>query len=154
MPTATVLLSSRPVRRLITLAAGCLAISFLLAGASTSAFAQNVVERTAKGLPGKDVRIGLYINLEPDCTSGPLPVIRLIAKPAHGTVTIKRGKISGTNYKHCLALEVPGLVAFYRAKPDFLGVDVMMIEVRYRGMRTEVQRISVTVGSGSPAREI
>jgi hypothetical protein len=28
-----------------------------------------------------------------------------------------------TNYKQCLALEVPGFVAFYKSKPDFAGVD-------------------------------
>ncbi len=100
------------------------------------------------------MRIGIYINLEPDCTSGPLPAIRLIAKPAHGTVTIKRGKITGTNYKHCQAVEVPGFVAIYRSKPDFVGVDVMMIEVRYPGIRAEVQRIRVTIGRGLPGQEI
>lgn len=154
MLTATVLLFLRPVRRLIKRVTGCLAMSLLVAGASCSAFAQDVVERTARGLPGKDVRIGLYINLEPDCTSGPLPAIRLVAKPTHGTVTIKRGKIVGTNFKHCAALEVPGFVAFYRSKPDFIGEDVVIVEIRYRGMRTEVQRISVTIGSGAPLREI
>ncbi len=154
MATDTVLFFARPIRRLITFAAGCLAISLLLAGASTTAFAQKVVERTAKGRPAKDVRIGIYINLEPDCTSGPLPAIRLTAKPANGTVTIKRGKITGTNYKHCQAVEVPGLVAIYRSKPDFVGVDVMMIEVRYPGIRAEVQRIRVMIGRGLPGQEI
>ena len=127
----------------------------LAAGASSAALAQvQTVERAAKGLPAKDIRVGVYLNVQPDCTSGTLPAIRLLNPPANGAVNIKRGKVSATNYKQCLALEVPGFIAFYRSKPDFSGVDMVTIEVKYPGGRTEVQRISVTVGDGSPGRKI
>lgn len=109
-----------------------------------------MVERSAKGQPAKDIRVGVYLNVQPDCTSGTLPAIRLVSPPANGAVSIKRGKVSATNYKQCLALEVPGFIAFYRSKPDFSGTDVIMIEVKYPGGRTEMQRISVTIG-GDPA---
>lgn len=151
MATDTVLVLARSWRALIAFAA--LVTWMLLAEASTGALAQQIVERTAKGPPGKDIRIGVYVNLEPDCTSGPLPAIRVISKPAHGTVTIKRGRISGTNYKHCVALEVPGRVAFYRSKPGFTGADVVTIEVRYPGIRAEMQRIRILI-SEPPAQEI
>lgn len=152
MAIDAVLVLAQPRRALIKLATHCLAWVFL-AGIATNAVAQAVVERMAKGQPGKDIRIGVYINIEPDCSSGPLPAIRIISKPAHGTVIIKRGRISGTNYKHCVALEVPGRVAFYRSQPGFTGVDVMTIEVRYPGIRAETQRITVLV-SEPPWREI
>ncbi len=83
----------------------------------------------------------------------PLPGLRLVGKPANGVVTIKRGKVTGTNYKHCLALEVPGFVAFYRSKPDFTGEDTVTIEVRYPKGRAETQRIKILV-SGQTWREI
>ncbi|MEH2513020.1 hypothetical protein V1291_004374 [Nitrobacteraceae bacterium AZCC 1564] len=150
---ATGQLSARPRRAWITFAARCLTVCMLLAGISTGAVAQQVVERIAKGRPGKDIRIGVYINIEPDCTSGPLPALRLVDKPMSGAVSIKRGRVTGTNYKHCLALEVPGFVAFYRSKPDFMGVDVVTIEVRYPKGRAETQRIKILV-SGSPWRDI
>ena len=38
------------------------------------------VERSARAQPGKDVRIGVSINVRSDCTSGPLPAIRLEAQ--------------------------------------------------------------------------
>lgn len=145
---------ARPRRRvLIALAASCLSAWVFLAALSSSAVAQQVVERTAKGQPGKDIRIGVYINIEPDCTSGPLPALRLVGKPQNGAVIIKRGRVTGTNYKHCLALEVPGFVAFYRSKPNFTGEDVVTIEVRYPKGRAETQRIKILV-SGQPLREI
>ena len=105
-----------------------------------------VVERTARGPAAKSFQVGVYLNVQPDCTSGTLPSIRLVAPPANGTVSIKRGKISATNYKQCLALEVPGFIAFYQSKPDFAGSDVVTLEIRYPQGRTEVQRITIDVG--------
>jgi hypothetical protein len=131
----------------------------LLSGAmlmTTAAQAQSpsTVERAAKGPPGANIRVGLYLNVKPDCTSGDLPAIRLLAPPANGTVTIKRGKVTATNYKQCLALEVPGFIAFYKSKPNFSGIDSATIEVRYPAGRTEIQHIRITVGDGKGGQKI
>ncbi|EGP07508.1 hypothetical protein CSIRO_2962 [Bradyrhizobiaceae bacterium SG-6C] len=134
------------------------AVALLLASTATvaPARAQNVqtVERTAKGPSAKPIRVGVYLNVQPDCSSGILPTIRLLSPPSNGTVDVKRGKVTATNYKQCLALEVPGYVAFYKSKPDFIGVDVVTLEVKYPNGRTEVQKISVTVGDGKGGRNI
>jgi hypothetical protein len=138
-------------------AANGLAILMLVAGGSSVAPAQGqekAVERAAKGQPAKDIQVGVYLNVQPDCTSGTLPAIRLVSPPTNGAVSIKRGKVSATNYKQCLALEVPGFIAFYRSKPDFSGIDILTIEVKYPGGRTEMQRISVTVGGGAAGQKI
>src|SRR6516225_8946858 len=111
------------------------------------------VEGTAQGETGKDIRIGVYTNIQPDCTSGPLPTIRLVAPPAHGKVTVKKANFDATNYKQCLALSVPAYVAFYRSDKDFLGNDSVVLEVRYPGGKQEVQHIVITVrgpGAGQP----
>ncbi len=108
-----------------------------------------MVERNAKGQTAKNIQVGLYINVRTDCTSGPLPTIRLVSPPANGTLTIRRGKVNATNYKQCLALEVPGFVAFYKSKADFTGTDVATVEVKYPHGRTEIQRITIAVGAGS-----
>jgi hypothetical protein len=57
--------------------------------------------------------------------------------------------VSATNLKQCLALEVPGFIAFYQSKPDFAGTDVAVIEVKYPQGRTEVQRITIHVGASA-----
>lgn len=131
------------------------AIALVLAGTATSASGEEqsrVVERTVKSVPNKDTRIGVYINVQPDCTSGPLPTIRLVSPPVSGKVVVKSGKVKATNYKACLALEVPGYVAFYKSPADFLGNDFLTIEVKYPGGRTEIQKITVTV-SGVGAQQ-
>jgi hypothetical protein len=113
-----------------------------------------VVERTVKSVPNKDTQIGVYLNVLSDCTSGPLPTIRLVSPPASGKVVVKTAKVKATNYKACLALEVPAYVAFYKSPPDFLGNDVLTIEVKFAGGRTEIQKITVNVAGVGAQQKI
>ena len=126
----------------------------LLLGSFDTAAAQapmeRTVERSVKALPNKNTQIGVYLNVLPDCTSGPLPTIRLANPPTAGKVVVKTAKVKATNYKACLALEVPAYVAFYTSPPDFLGDDVMTLEVKFPGGRIEIQKITVRVtGAGA-----
>jgi hypothetical protein len=126
-----------------------------VAQGTTETAAPRTVERAARGPAAKNIQVGVFLNVQPDCSSGPLPAIRLVGPPANGTVAIKRGKVSATNYKQCLALEVPGFIAFYQSKPDFTGTDVVTLEIKYPQGRTELQRITVSIGGpagpGAPA---
>ena len=117
----------------------------LFAPAAAQAPMERTVERSVKALPNKNTQIGVYLNVLPDCTSGPLPTIRLANPPTAGKVVVKTAKVKATNYKACLALEVPAYVAFYTSPPDFLGDDVMTIEVKFPEGRTEIQKITVNV---------
>ena len=109
---------------------------------TTSASAQEQsVSRVARGEPNTDIRVGVYLNVRPDCTSGPLPSIQLTSPPENGKVTVKKARVTATNYKQCLALEVPAFVAFYRSRGDFVGVDVLTLEVKFPNSKTQVQRI-------------
>jgi len=70
-------------------------------------------------------------------------------------VTVKKVNVTGTNYKNCLALQVPGYTAYYRSEPNFVGNDVVKLEIKYPAGRTEVQEITVQIGGGaSPGRRI
>jgi len=130
-----------------------LAILSVVSTSITGAWAQTV-ERTARGPADKDIQIGLYVHVKSDCTAGPLPSIRLSSPPAHGKVAVKSAKIKATNYKQCLALEVPGFVAFYRSVPGFAGADVLTLEIKFPNGRTEIQKITVSVGNGLPTQPI
>ena len=132
-------------------------VALVLAATTTGAIAEGqsqVVERSVKSVPNKDTRIGVYINVRPDCTSGPLPTIRLVSPPASGKVVLKSGRVKATNYKACLALEVPAYVAFYKSPPDFVGNDFLTIEVKFVGGRTEIQKITVTVADVGAQQKI
>src|ERR1043166_4773376 len=99
------------------------AAAILLGLTATISAQEKVIERSMKVQSGKEFQAGVYLNISPDCTSGPLPTIRLATAPEHGKVTVKKAKVNATNYKQCLALEVPGYVAFYRSQPQYVGVD-------------------------------
>jgi hypothetical protein len=119
--------------------------------ASASAQVQNV-NRVASGKPNTDIRVGVYVHVRADCTSGQLPSIQLTSPPKNGKVIVKEATVKVTNFKQCLALEVPAFIAFYRSRADYVGVDVLTLEIKFPGGKTEVQQISVTVGNGSPGQ--
>jgi hypothetical protein len=128
-------------------------IAAVVVAFTTSASAQEQsVSRVASGQPNTDIRVGVYFTVRPDCTSGPLPSIQLTSPPENGKVTVKKAMVTATNNKQCLALEVPAFIAFYRSRADFVGVDVLTLEVKFPNGKTQVQRISVTVGNGAPGR--
>ncbi len=131
---------------------GLLLCSVVAAAAQTPT--ERTVERSVTAAPNKDTRIGVYLNVLPDCTSGPLPTIRLINPPTAGKVVVKTAKAKATNYRACLALEVPAYVAFYKSPPEFIGDDVLTIEVKYAGGRTEIQKITVKVSGPGGQRSI
>ena len=106
-----------------------------------------MLERQLKAAPGHDVRVGVFTSIRPDCTSGPLPAIKLAAPPAHGTVTVKRAIFKATNFKQCLATEVPAFVAFYRAAQDFNGDDAFDLEITFSGTRKQLQHFRVSVSN-------
>lgn len=114
-----------------------------------AARAQGDVEREVKAAPGHDVRVGIYTTIRPDCTSGPLPAIRLASPPAHGTVSVKRAMLKATNVKQCLAIDVPAFVAFYRAAANFNGADEFQLEITFAGGRKQIQHFRVSVSNAA-----
>lgn len=109
------------------------------------------LEREIKAPPGRDVRVGVFTSIRPDCTSGPLPAIRLANAPTHGTVSVKRAMLKATNFKQCLATEVPAFVAFYRAASDFRGADEFDLEISFAAGRKQIQHFRVDVTNDSNA---
>ena len=130
------------------------AVAAVTGSMGTAQAQTQTVERSVKAVPNKDTQIGVYLNVLPDCSSGPLPTIRLATPPASGKVVVKTAKVKATNYKACLALEVPAYVAFYKSPPEFLGNDVLTIEVKYPGGRTEIQKITVNVAGVGAQQKI
>lgn len=94
------------------------------------------------------------MTIRKDCTSGPLPAVRLITPPAHGLVTVKQGRLRATNVKQCLGMELPAFVAFYRSAQDFIGQDNFTLEVTGSEGKTQLQRITVTIAKPTAGQGI
>jgi hypothetical protein len=127
-----------------------LAAALLCASAASAGAQSSQVEREVKAMPGKDVRVGVYAGIRADCTAGPLPTIRLVTPPSHGAVTVKRGTFRATNFKQCLATEVPAFVTFYRAAENFSGADEFVLEVT-AGARKQLEHFRVTISTAPGA---
>jgi hypothetical protein len=124
--------------------------ALLLASALPAVAQGNVTELQVKALPGEEVRVGVYVDIKPDCTGGPLPTIKLVVPPAHGVVNVKRGTLKASNYKQCLATEVPGLAAFYRAAAGFSGADEFVLEIALTD-RKQLQHFHMNVSGADGA---
>jgi hypothetical protein len=133
----------------------CLVLSIVLLCAEQS-FAEppQVTERAVKAQAGKETRIAVFLSVKSDCTSGPLPTIKLQLAPTRGKVSIKNAKVRATNLKNCLAIEVPAYVAFYRADADFSGTEVVELEVLEAGGKRKLQRLTISVGKNNPGENI
>jgi hypothetical protein len=132
-----------------TMKTSLIAAIICLCAAVPNGWAQANLQRNVNAPPGRDVRVGIYTSIRSDCTSGPLPAIRLADAPAHGTVTVKRAMLKATNFKQCLAIDVPAFVAFYRAPSDFSGSDEFMLEVTFSGGRKEMQDFKINVSNAA-----
>ena len=127
----------------------------LLLGLMTAVDAQEpAVQKDIKGKSGQVIRIAVFANVLPDCTGGPLPTVRLVTPPEHGTVVVKKAKLNATNLKQCLALEVPALVAFYKSASGFAGTDTAVLEIKSAQGAGRLQRYSITVSAAIPAQKI
>jgi hypothetical protein len=144
---ASAMSRNRPIRHALA------AAMFLCAGALMAYAQDDVIERQLKAASGRDVRAGVFTDIRPDCTSGPLPAIRLATPPAYGSVTVKRGTLRATNIKQCLAIEVPAFVAFYRARADYSGADDFELEISSPNGHKRRERVHVTVTKSSSAGE-
>lgn len=112
----------------------------------TQTFSQTLtVERQFKGSPNTNINVGIFTTLRKNCTAGPLPVVRLVAPPAHGKITLKQGRLRATNLKQCLGVEVPAFIAIYRSAQNFIGQDLVTLEVIGAGGKSQFQRIRVTI---------
>ena len=131
----------------------------LLLGLMTAALTQErhqerLIEREIKGKSGQDIRVAIFTNVLADCTAGPLPTIRLVSPPEHGKLIVKKARLSATNVKQCLALEVPALVAFYKSAGDYAGSDYAVLEIKTAQGNVLLQRYSITVSPAIPAQKI
>jgi len=95
-----------------------LVVTLLLCVCATAVYSQgNSIDREITAAPGREMRVGVYSSIRPDCTAGPLPAIRLAVAPEHGTVTVRRAMLKATNVKQCLAVEVPAFVGVLSRQP-------------------------------------
>lgn len=122
-------------------AAGLAAFSLL----SGSALAQTTETRSQTAQAGKATRLVIAPNLKKDCSSGPMPEIRIVTAPKNGTVITRAGKLKTPAGYRCPNKETDAQGVFYRSNPGFAGSDEVLIEVKTSEGTIERQDIRITV---------
>lgn len=132
-----------PVKSLVVAAAvgaSALAVPHGAAWAqSNSAF------RSAEVIAGKQERLGVYGNVQKDCTPGPLPTIRVVTAPKNGELNVRSGKLKAGRISRCPKLEATAQGIFYKANPTFKGTDEVAYEVRSASGKVESHTVKITV---------
>jgi hypothetical protein len=127
-------------------AASALICSLILS--ATAALAQsNSAHRSADVVAGKSHRLGVYGNVQKDCTSGPLPTVRVMTAPKHGELNVRSGKLKAGRISRCPKLEATAQGVFYKANPTYKGAD----EVRPASGKVESHTVRIMVtGTQAP----
>lgn len=131
------------------LAAG-LACTLVLSG--TAAVAQtNTTHRSTDVVAGKPHRLGVYGNVQKDCTSGPLPTVRVVTPPKHGELHVRSGKLKAGRISRCPTLEAAAQGIFYKPNPTYKGADEISYEVKSASGKVESHTVRITVKGATSA---
>jgi hypothetical protein len=111
----------------------------------------NSAFRSAEAVSGKPHRLGVYGNVTKDCTSGPLPTIRVVTPPKHGELNVRSGTLKAGRITRCPKLEAKAQGVFYRANPQYTGTDEVSYEVRSASGKVEAHTVRINVTGTPPA---
>jgi hypothetical protein len=86
---------------------------------------------------GNEIRIAQLNNVLADCSSGPVPDVRVLTKPENGELRMEEIRYivdrPPTNNRHvCNGKEVNANGVFYRSRPEFTGRDSALLEVDFK----------------------
>jgi hypothetical protein len=112
----------------------------------TAALAQtNSAHRSAEAVTGKPLRLGTYGNVQKDCTSGPLPTVRVLTPPKHGELNVRSGNLKAGRVTRCPNLRPTAQGIFYQANSKYSGTDEVSFEVKAVSGKVETHTVRITV---------
>jgi len=128
------------------------ALACALILAATAALSQsNNAYRSTDVVAGKPHRLGVYGNVQKDCTSGPLPTVRVVTPPKHGELNVRSGKLKAGRISRCPKLEATAQGVFYKPNPTYKGADEVSYEVKSASGKVESHTVRITVKEATPA---
>jgi hypothetical protein len=105
--------------------------------AKVAAASFKTTEHQKSTLSGSESRIAAMHSVNPDCSSGSLPKVRIVTKPASGELRVEPIKITvnreATNHRaHCNGKTVDAVAVFYKSKEQYVGADKVVLDVDFK----------------------
>jgi hypothetical protein len=126
--------------------AAALVLACCLVLPGVAALAQtNSAHRSTDVVAGKSHRLGVYGNVQKDCTSGPLPTVRVVTPPKHGELNVRSGKLKAGRISNCPKLEATAQGVFYKPSSTYKGADEVSYEVKSASGKVESHTVRITV---------
>jgi hypothetical protein len=135
----------RPKRLAPALACG------LILSATAALSQSNNAYRSTDVVAGKPHRLGVYGNVQKDCTSGPLPTVRIVTLPKHGELNVRSGKLKVGRISRCPKLEATAQGVFYKPNSAYKGADEVSYEVKSASGKVENHTVKITVKEATSA---
>ena len=88
-------------------------------------------------LSGNKSRIAAMNYVNSDCTSGPLPEVRIVTPPGSGELRMEPIKYAVNRDKknsraHCNGTVVDAIAVFYKSKSEYAGADKVVLDVDFK----------------------
>ena len=99
---------------------------------------------------GNEIRIAAMNNVMADCSSGPIPDVRILTQPANGELRVEAiryvvDRSANNNRHHCNGKPVDANGIFYRSRPEYTGRDSALLEVDFKNGRVRQFFYDITV---------
>ncbi|WP_342151551.1 4-aminobutyrate aminotransferase [Methylorubrum sp. SB2] len=130
-------------------ATGALVLAVAL-GLAGSAAAQTTVTRSETVPAGKSARLVIVPNLKKDCSTGPMPEIRVVTPPKFGSLITKSGKLKTPAKYRCPNKDTEAQAIFYQGNAGYTGNDTVVVEIKDSDGQIEKRDIRITVEAGKP----
>lgn len=141
-PTTSALRPGPTATRVLVLAA---ALGMSGIGLAGTASAQTTVTRSETVPAGKSARLVIVPNLKKDCSTGPMPEIRVTTPPKFGSLITKGGKLKTPAKYRCPNKDAEAQGIFYQANAGYTGPDNVVVEVKNADGEIEKRDIRITV---------
>ena len=115
--------------------------------------AQAQAPKELKTKKGVSVAILNLMNPRSDCKAGPVVLPLLHEKPANGVVQMQIGIADVPASGNCPARKLPTIIVIYTPKADFVGSDMVQIDIE-SGNRTTTFSYHVTIGDSNPGESL
>ena len=115
--------------------------------AASPAFAKDIEKTVAAGESLKSIG---YASINPDCSSGGYPNVRIVAKPSNGELTSAKGEMFPSYPKSnprssCNSKKVAATMLEYQPKAGFTGTDSFAVQVIFPSGKEEKLKYNITV---------